>query len=426
MDYTSIFPHMTPQTITVVDALREQALELVQGDALCTEIRGQIIDTKTGTIVCPSYGPVPYSICNHLLNTEGKIEFRDENDQVHIFDPEDVTLERGYEGTILRVWHYGDQTYYSTHRKINASKSRWVVTATFYEMYEKLGGPTDLFKDTTAGVYFFLVVHPQVQVVASKDIGSGRIIFLHSVGGDKDEALRAQFPRDAFLTIKEAEALLADTSVDYRMSVSDFIILSTNGKNYRICSQGYFWRNKMRRDEPNIKNLWYLTLNDVVKPDSEYRKIFPILKYVDIETVKEMVETGTVHFELSNSNTALTYPQRLWNTFCVFLHVLSPSCRRGLLDIYENQASEIEGVVNWLCKIYDQIHRLNPRVRNEQLRTYATKGADRVVYLINYVINKVNSSASKVYIKKNIELAVRGETGQSLYHLIKASKQQQR
>lgn len=78
----------------------------------------------------------------------------------------DWVFHQSVEGTLLRMFFYNDQWYLSTHKKLNAFKSRWSCRQTFGELF--VNGLEEIFQRKSAfewlqeqlpreNVYFFLV-----------------------------------------------------------------------------------------------------------------------------------------------------------------------------------------------------------------------------------------------------------------------------
>jgi hypothetical protein len=44
-------------------------------------------------------------------------------------------------GTIIRIYKFNGQVFFSTHRKMDAKESKWNSDSTFYELYKEAGGP---------------------------------------------------------------------------------------------------------------------------------------------------------------------------------------------------------------------------------------------------------------------------------------------
>lgn len=84
-------------------------------------VRGVILDSENN-IVCQSFGYTPEISGESVDNLD--------------IDVKDYTFQKAYEGTVLRLFFHG-HWFVSTHRKIDATMSRW-SGPTFGEMFDQL------------------------------------------------------------------------------------------------------------------------------------------------------------------------------------------------------------------------------------------------------------------------------------------------
>jgi hypothetical protein len=121
--------HISTNNITVSDDddifILEHFKECDENsDSLIKDCRG-VIKLKTGEIVCKTFPFTP------------EVLFGSENLQLSV----EKMLQDGadfypsHEGTILRVWSHNSKWYLSTHRKIDANKSRWGSNLTFQQRF---------------------------------------------------------------------------------------------------------------------------------------------------------------------------------------------------------------------------------------------------------------------------------------------------
>lgn len=89
-----------------------------------TKAHRGIIKDHEGNIIVPSFG---YS--------DEYNEQQEEEITNRVKDFKDWTFHLSMEGTLLRLFHYGDEWYLTTHKKLNAFKSRWSCRETFGELF---------------------------------------------------------------------------------------------------------------------------------------------------------------------------------------------------------------------------------------------------------------------------------------------------
>nr|QBK88091.1 MAG: RNA ligase with polynucleotide kinase domain [Marseillevirus LCMAC202] len=90
-------------------------------------VRGIIVDTATGEIVCRSFPYTPEVVS-------------EDPERIASLLPEDLSKVAFYnacEGTVLRLFWHNEEWHLSTHRKINANNSYW-AGPTFGSMFEEL------------------------------------------------------------------------------------------------------------------------------------------------------------------------------------------------------------------------------------------------------------------------------------------------
>jgi hypothetical protein len=89
------------------------------------ECRG-IVKDKDGAIVVSTFG-----------YTDEYTTADSEKFAARIGNIEEWSINYSMEGTLIRVFWYGDEWYISTHKKLNAFKSRWSCRDTFGEIFRK-------------------------------------------------------------------------------------------------------------------------------------------------------------------------------------------------------------------------------------------------------------------------------------------------
>lgn len=148
------------------------------------DLRGVVVDIEARTVVCRSFGFTPTAEVDKLeIAPDGKYRIADIYGIQHVIDPQSLRIKLGFEGTIMRVFKHDGVVYHSTHRRLDASRSRWGDSISFLEMYHQLKGPSDddLFSPNSKYspyCYIFLMVHPQVLVTTKQDVGTGYMVDL--------------------------------------------------------------------------------------------------------------------------------------------------------------------------------------------------------------------------------------------------------
>jgi hypothetical protein len=131
-----------------------------------TYVRGVIVDVETGATVADSHGYTaslpcytPISIGKSSTCPDGVIKFEsvitsytndvesspDEHPRSTVgevkFDASKSRLFLGYEAAFIRMFKWNNKIFFSTHKTIDGTRSRWSTRDTFYSLYLRLHGP---------------------------------------------------------------------------------------------------------------------------------------------------------------------------------------------------------------------------------------------------------------------------------------------
>jgi DNA-binding Lrp family transcriptional regulator len=122
--------HIDCNNITVSDSDDTFVLEHYKecdenSDVIVKECRGIIKLKSTGEVICKTF-PFTPEILFGSDKMQSSVESMCENG---------AKFYPSYEGTVLRVWCQEDKWYISTHRKLDANKSRWGSNLTFQKRF---------------------------------------------------------------------------------------------------------------------------------------------------------------------------------------------------------------------------------------------------------------------------------------------------
>lgn len=289
--------------------------------------RGTVVDLNNRVVVCSSFGFTPTAPLDCLsVNPETHdLTVIDEYLNQHVFNQNNYSITPAYEGVIVRVFKHAGRVYFSTHKKLDCSRSRWGGSDFFLDIYKRLQGPSaaELFPEDvlySPWCYIFLLVDKALLVATKQNIGVGYIVDLgiqemwsydsncpFNVDAESDDlrpfagakhtsatsfaALESQLHftgkeepfmvRPCHLNLEDANRFLksgypVEHANDYPIKGNDgeSVILYQYDDNGRVCdsvrvqSEGYHWRIKMRGDNPNIRHRFYQLLNDALKPEN--------------------------------------------------------------------------------------------------------------------------------------------------------------
>lgn len=436
-------------------------------------LRGVVVDVPNKTIVARSYGFTPVITTSSMAVAEydGKIHLTDGvNPNVNYdIDPKTTLFYPGFEGTIMRVFLHGGRVYHSTHKKLDAIRSRWGNSLTFLEIYHQLGGPNDedlfdLGKNYSPIVHIFLLAHPSLQVASKSSIGAGYLVYLgprqmwdvnksrypqnevdsvdHGIVAVEDFVANPQQPlvyASRQMTLEQVNKHLDfgfhqpfdRTGLEDRLLPGEFIIAylqSNQGEligALRIESPSYHWRSSLRDNNPNIIHQFYLLSNGKfiqAQYDEErevYLRKFPIMTPYDEESISEVLAEGPIivwpQEDLSESiiNEILTDSNsRLYNIFLAFFYSLPSYFQERALDIYQDYQESLRQVTAWLINLNandDLAYELIPP-RGRQIINNA-RGIARVR------IDQGSGENMEPLVENEISNLVQSEEGSSLFRL---------
>lgn len=402
--------------------------------AIFGALRGIVVDTQAEKVVAKSYGYTPSVILNEL---SAGLTFVDEDGTSHTLT-EETTIQKGYEGTVIRVFKHGGQVYRTTHRRLDCSRSRWGTSKTFLQMYWDLEGPTDeeLFgeEESSPICYMFILVHPDVLVASRERVGAGYLVYLghHNMeSGDKTTKPRYQ-PKPAVvvpepLSLEEGNHVLQHghylpTKVaDPRLGYGEFVILHfPNNQLVKVCSTAYAYRQSLRDNNSNVVHQFYCLIDKAKLDYSTYQTEIPIVTPVDPVALAEELKHGPIlEFPQETPNPEwIEWPiNRLENTWMAYFMAVPIHLQPKIVGLFDQVVRERKEVAKW---IFDRIYKggeVSSRVQflKDLALRFASEQAKR------FRLNPVSYEYKKI-LMSSLNNAMSKENGASLYKLVKEMK----
>jgi len=372
--------------------------------------RGTVVDLKNRTVVCSSFGftPTAPSSCLSVIPETHDLAVIDEYLNQHIFKQNNYSITPAYEGVIVRVFKHAGTVYFSTHKKLDCSRSRWGRSEFFLDIYKRLRGPSaeTLFPEDvlySPWCYVFLLVDNALLVATKQDIGMGYIVDLgpqkmwsydsgcpfsldedaddsspfvgakhtsaallpalesqlHFVGGDKPFMVRP-----CHLNLKDANQFLKSGYPDEKSGIypdkgtafwGESVILYQYDGDGRVCdsvrvqSEGYHWRTKMRGDNPNIRHRFYQLLNDALKPEQLPQLLtkYPFF-YRRGRADKNFESIWVVHCGQHIQLDMRKTDDRIFLVYVTFFESLPPSQKLDGLKLWDEFKNDRDDVIVWI------------------------------------------------------------------------------
>jgi len=254
------------------------------------EIRGQIKDVE-GKIIVKTFGYTDEYVSSSSSFDHDKIVER-------LGNVDDWYIKYSLEGTLIRVFFYETEWYISTHKKLDAFKSRWSCRDTFGEIFKK--GVDDLLKDgevsesldyftstlNPSKVYLFLLRSNQENRIVSQTHfvkkNEGIVYVGHFKGeefylnlGEETDNVLSKFPCSStpVASLSNVEEILGLVdSLNYYEYQGLIFFHKTKVDQFKIVNSKYHDFYTLRDNNPNLR-FRYLELR--TQPD-ELKKLYTL------------------------------------------------------------------------------------------------------------------------------------------------------
>lgn len=294
-----------------------------------------------------------------------------------------------YEGTLLRLFNYNEKWYTTTHRKLDACKSRWSSKESFGNMFETAIMGEEKYKDIKEFYnsldkslqYMFLVLNTKdnrVVCVSSSEpklfhVGTykqGVLDTEHSIGLSKPQRL-------FFENVDSLCDFVLRTDPKYKQGV---IVFMKNNRQLKVLNQDYQHLFKARGNEQSIK-FRYLQ----VRMNPEYSKMLFYL-YPDKRPLFEDYE-----------NILYNIATTLYNNY------VRRYIRREYLSVPENEFNVLKECHKWHVedrsnnrvnkeKVIEVLNKQPPVNLNNMIKKYKLDQKNK-----NNYMNNVNMEVKGIY-----------------------------
>ena len=437
---------------------------------LYSDLRGIVVDLDSKTIVARSFGYTPsYTTSSLTIGTDNMYHLRNDSNEEDVYDAKNIVIKPKFEGTLLRVFKHKGKVYHSTHRRLDASRSRWGSSKTFLQMYEELGGPNDsvLFNSESATspyCHIFLIVHPDVLNVSKIRVQKGFLVYFgpklmwsieSSQGNPKytniDTELRipkvsTEIVEDGStihsplnISLEDANLHLRygfydaydDSKLDERITTGEaciLYVLNSEGqieKCLQVQSPAYSWRLDMRQNESNLLHRFYTFLDlsylrtDTFEDLEKYKSYFPILTYHDLEMITDYIKREPIILWMGGTSTQNWLKSKLLNVYNIFMcFIISVPLHKQeeVSQMYSYLLASRNEVISWIQNIEGtEAHLLDSPDLSDRVKNIISVSRSQAQSVINSN-RKVNF---KDLIDQNIRNLIMKERGSSLYRLVK-------
>jgi hypothetical protein len=279
---------INPELLTVTDVQNDlTVINYKDGvtDAAALNVRG-IIKNSAGEVVCKSFGYTP----EVLANDGEKL-----NALISPLICSETRVFKSYEGTIMRVWNYAGKWLLSSHRKVDASKSKWGHTQSFGDLFRRAlknisfssaGQEGDIFE-----LYCNTCLNPdKIYVFMMTSFAENRKVCMYGpepclfIIGAFERNNEFRFcqtnaetlcnPPEEVDGITDSDGLLQAVNDMDPMVAQGIVLMNPDGSSGKIVSLQYDQLDKLRGNEPNVL---YRYVQLRWKPESleNFKKLYP-------------------------------------------------------------------------------------------------------------------------------------------------------
>lgn len=423
--------------------------------------RGMVVDVNNKIVVCDSFGFTPTSTLDELtVNTtptssEPCISIVDEYINRHTFSEGKYEMYPAYEGVIVRAFKHNGNVYFSTHKRLDCSRSRWGNSDRFLDMYKRLGGldgdhlfPKDVI--TSPFVYQFLLVDKDLLVATQQDIGEGFIVHLKTVkmwdyGDDSpfspsetgtqhfEPVIHDKWISPKSLSLEEANKFLKYGYNDSdKISFGESVIIynyDDKGKvidSLRIHSSSYNYRVEMRGNNPNLRHRFYQLMNDAIKYE-DLDKL--VTKYPLFYRKGGRRPLHEIYVEHNNQHKKLNLNRvddRIFLVYASYFRTLPLSQKEEGIKLWTNFKSDRAKVIKWLQNL-----ALNGT--SEEIDELSERSKAIISITSSYAKNRMKTGRNRnkrgnrmtypQVLSANVYNLILKENGPSLFKLIREMKQ---
>ncbi|AHL67598.1 hypothetical protein DH26_gp105 [Chloriridovirus anopheles1] len=247
------------------------------------KVRGTIVDNKTKKIIVEgSFFPYEF--------TESESDKFEEYLSVLELEFKDMEAGYSYEGTVIRIF-YHDKWYVSTHRKLDANKSKWGSDVSFRTLFENalIESYNLPLKDllTTLNLRcqytFMLLADENTKFACEVNPNFKKVYLLETNDLENQIAInRLPKPKVTFADVKEAfDYVKTESMFQYPFTYQGLLLTHKNGSQYRIVTNEYAHYFKVRDNQQSIPFRYLQLKSQNNRQDIELLgKLFP--KYVPI------------------------------------------------------------------------------------------------------------------------------------------------
>ena len=229
------------------------------------------------------------------------------------------------EGTLLRVFFYNDKWFISTHRKLDAFKSRWGNGETFGEIFLTcINCSMDEFTSrlNKYNVYFFLIRNTKGNRIVSNPPDVSIVYHVGTLLHNEifDTSLNVGIPKQNQMTFTSVNEIRDYVKSCDPLKTQGLILFNNDnsGKNIKIVNSCYQHYNRIRNNEPNLTFRFIQLWKDRQLPIfTTFLELYPEFKekvsLLDFHSVKMAKYLQNMYFKKFVKKEKLVFQKDEWN-----------------------------------------------------------------------------------------------------------------
>ena len=221
------------------------------------ECNGIIMDKNTFNIICYTFNKCLKSISNDI-------------------DIDNIFYEPLYEGTLIRLYFNENRWILSTKKCLDASKSKWISTKNFSELFNECVGNIKLDSLNTSYCYSFVISHPENNIISNCLVPTVYHISTRDMITFNEIEVNIGIPNSKKnpVTKGDFDTLLNYFTNNHELSNEGCIFIDTKYNRYKI-KNVFFQYIRTIWGNTNNRYFRYLELRKDINLLQEYIKYFP-------------------------------------------------------------------------------------------------------------------------------------------------------
>ena len=364
-------------------------------------VRGWVIDVFTERVVCKSLRASDPIVTSQIEKVGDQYKIVNKNGETLMFDIDNTTINRGYDGVMLRVFKHNGNVYLINTRKFTIEKSfrQYNPEKTFLDMYNEVSGPDieTMFGDEKDSdyCYYLMLVHPDLLVSSKEKVENGYVVYLGYECTNPDTEQELWKPTDSLVQNKEFNLQEANKYLmwgsytpedgfqgDERLLPGEFVVLDYNGSTYLIQSKSYHWRYQIRDNTANLY-MQFMKLVDVsiknVYQFERYQRKYPIMPKISVKDVIENVKKDPIVFWSAPVTSGDSELDVVYNTWLCMIIAMPLSHQHVILNFNNKYRQDIVTVSRWMNSLKNDYSDPNIHKMTKLIVSKAIKNNKKIV-----------------------------------------------